>query len=328
LRAYYGISNPDDPRIGSGDGRSVTTSACFFPVGYLGLIADIGGWNDSDHRFTGQDMADLTIIELSSQGVEKLRFLIFESLASDTMQLKTTLGELVHGFGESALQSIVVVASKLDRADCDGLQKRLDYIKQTMQDMNIGDRLVTWQSKGLDEKLLPTQVQRLIDSILATSTVTTHQLEDLNLRIQERAKQLHANQVLQKRSMTMDVEENYVKQIEVLKDVEQEYWTIESTDMSLMELEMKTNPVPAVISYIATLGIRAITSAMTRTQKEEWVRQTRVVEKLEDAFVNDTRMVTRTVEVTLPLRPLRDFVSPARDEITSETKAKMMQISS
>jgi len=325
LRNYYGISSPDDPHIGSGNGRSVTSSACFYSAGDLGLVADMGGWNDSDRRFTGQDMADLTTIELSAKGVERVHFLVFESLASDTMQLRNSIAELVQGFGESARQSIVVVASKLDRADCDEVQQRLDYIRETMHDLNIGNRLVRWQSKGFNDSKFEDQLGYLIDSLNATPTVATLQLEFLTSRIQERAKELHANQVLERTATTMDVEENYVKKVFVRKDVEEVYWTKQYTDMSLMKYEMETTPFPAVMSYIGTLGIRAITSAMSTIPKVDWVQKTRTVKKWEETFVNDTRMVTRTVEVTFPPKPLENFISQARDEITSEMKAKLMK---
>jgi GTP-binding protein EngB required for normal cell division len=218
LREHYGVVNGKNPQVSTGNGCSVTSSAEIFNAGDLGIVADMGGWNNSDLRFTSQDMADQTSTGLTVRSIEKVRFLVFDSLSGDTMQIRHSITELVKGFGESSKSGIIVVASKLDKVDSDELGERLNYMREAMQDLCIEDRLVTWQSKSFNA------VCAFKDQLESTPPVATNALQVINSLIVTRAQELCDQQDFKKSNVVFRTQENFVVERRDYESYEEPYW--------------------------------------------------------------------------------------------------------
>lgn len=212
LREYYDVTEGEEPVLGTGNGCSSTCQATIFSVGNdFGFLADMGGWDDSQLRFTGKEMAERASRQLVFQDIHQVRFLVFDSMSSDTSQLRKSVAELVEGFGVAVKESIIVIASKMDRAEPDQIDARHAFMVQTMTDLKIGNRLVRWQSKHFSKSILTEHVDDLLRHVQNTPTVAPDTMQHIRSRIETRAHHLFERQTIIKRFVDAEVEEPCIK---------------------------------------------------------------------------------------------------------------------
>ena len=309
------MTQGEQPMLGSGDGRSSTTKATIFAIGSeLGLLADMGGWNDSDRRFTGEEMAEKVSTQLALHDVQHVRFLVFDSMSGDTSQLRNSIVELVKGFGEATKNSIIVIASKMDRADPDEIEGRLKYMTETMQELGIDSRLLAWQNKALSDDQLECQVSDLWNHVESTPACTTASMQGIRTRIEVRARKLYNDQPKTMRSVEVKVNETFLKKVKEPRT--EKYWDKTFVITSRLDHEMEEAPVPAVVGYALTLGIGALASHLSTYKKEVLVEKTRTIDDWKT--YEDTRVVKKWVDVEDPPKPLEDFWLQAREQIGAE----------
>ena len=136
--------------IGDGSGESVTHDIATRRTS-LGLAVDGPGDNDSMMRFTNEEAGRRYAAGVAALGVQWLKFLIFESLASPAVQLRASLASLVTAFGASVLPGVVVVALQADLRTGPQREVRLSALRAVMAEQGITE-LVLWQhADSLDQ---------------------------------------------------------------------------------------------------------------------------------------------------------------------------------
>jgi len=157
------------PRVGDGDGESVTDKTHLFSA-VVGPVLDTRGIDDSRLRFTDDEAGRHVAIGIADSRETSVKFLVFESMGNDSMRLRGTLEKLARAFGQSAYRATLVLVTKVDlQPDSTTLQEAL----------------------------------RRFPGIVPAD------LEDLESRTRARAKQLCAAHPTQCRTVTVDVEEQY-----------------------------------------------------------------------------------------------------------------------
>jgi len=316
LREYYDVTEGEQPVLGTGNGCSSTCQATIFSVGHeFGFLADMGGWNDTQLRFTGREMSERASAQLVLQDIRQVRFLVFDSMSGDTLQLRKSVEELVKGFGDAVKDSIIVVASKMDRADPDLIDSRTDFLLETMEELAIGSRLVFWQSKHPSEGQPETQLNDLLTHVESTPLVATDTMQHIRKRIEDKAHHLCAHQEIVKRETEVEVEEEVLRERRIPVVVEEEYLVKEEVTISRMEHEMKEAPIPTIAGYVLSVGIYALVSATTKVTIERTVKKKRTVTRWEIHYERDIQPVMKRVIVEEPPRPFQDFLGQARREV-------------
>ena len=81
---------------------------------------------------------------VAALNVQRLKFLVFESLASPAVQLRRSLASLVTIFGAAVLPGVVVVASQADLRTGPAREVRLQALRAVMAEQGVA-QLVVWQ---------------------------------------------------------------------------------------------------------------------------------------------------------------------------------------
>ncbi|CAK0867143.1 unnamed protein product, partial [Prorocentrum cordatum] len=101
------------PATGDGAGESVTQFPAVIDT-ELGLMLDAPGIDDTMLRFSDDEAGRRVALALAASGVTHVKFLVFESLANDAMQLRSTLEKLFRAFGAAVAPATLVLATKAD----------------------------------------------------------------------------------------------------------------------------------------------------------------------------------------------------------------------
>ncbi|CAE7340319.1 unnamed protein product [Symbiodinium sp. CCMP2456] len=194
--------------IGDGSGESVTHDIATRRTS-LGLAVDGPGDNDSMMRFTIEEAGRRYAAGVAALGVQWLKFLIFESLASPAVQLRASLASLVTAFGASVLPGVVVVASQADLRTGPQREVRLSALRAVMAEQGITE-LVLWQhADSLDQAGVQAELAELQAALQRVPSVSTSALEDLWQRQRQRAQELCDRQP--PRTRVVQVEEQFAE---------------------------------------------------------------------------------------------------------------------
>ena len=130
------------PAVGDGSGESVTEWPELFDS-ILGPLLDTPGCFDTKLRFTSQEAAQRVAVAVAEANTRCLKFLVFDSMASDTMRLRDTLLTLFTVFGVQIRSSIVVIASRPNVKSPLEDAKRLELVRKTLEEQELNE-LVVW----------------------------------------------------------------------------------------------------------------------------------------------------------------------------------------
>ena len=134
------------PAVGDGSGESVTEWPELFDS-ILGPLLDTPGCFDTKLRFTAQEAAQRVAVAVAEANTRCLKFLVFDSMASDTMRLRDTLLTLFTVFGVQIRSSIVVIASRPNVKSPLEDAKRLELLRKTLEEQELNE-LVVWNISG------------------------------------------------------------------------------------------------------------------------------------------------------------------------------------
>ncbi|CAJ1358278.1 unnamed protein product [Effrenium voratum] len=197
------------PAVGDGRGDSVTEWPELFFC-RLGLVLDCPGYDDNQLRFTAREAAQRVAMGVAGAGVTQLKFLVFDSVANDLMRLRPTLAELQASFGSCIMDSVVVVASKMNEKPGETGEKKLRGMKQVMAEQGLSE-LVPWYGPALNESSL-SQLQAALGRV---PSVSIAELDGLWARQQRRAAELHGAQVPHVEHVSFEVEQNRTEERQV-----------------------------------------------------------------------------------------------------------------
>lgn len=116
------------PAVGKGNGESVTRSCSLFRDTSIGMTIDLPGINDTGLLVDPEMIEKEVALLLAEENIDGARFLVFDSLADSLTQILPSLEKLIEAFGDPVKSSIIVIASKLDRADKDEVASRLEVM--------------------------------------------------------------------------------------------------------------------------------------------------------------------------------------------------------
>ena len=109
----------------------------------LGPLLDTPGCFDTKLRFTSQEAAQRVAVAVAEANTRCLKFLVFDSMASDTMRLRDTLLTLFTVFDVQIRSSIVVIASRPNVKSPLEDAKRLELVRKTLEEQELNE-LVVW----------------------------------------------------------------------------------------------------------------------------------------------------------------------------------------
>ena len=327
------------PVISKKSGKSCTKDVEIYQT-IVGPMMDLPGYDDTDLELDAEDVAKLLSIKLTESRTEGVRFLVFESVADSTIQLRASVAELVKAYGKSVKGSIVVIATKMDLADEDDLPDRLKNIKDDMLELGIGEDLVTWQNKKISDDLFSDQVTLLRQIILKKKIVCTKQLEELTTRISKRAQELYDSQSPKIDTKMVVIDEIYNEKREVIVEYLEQYTKKVPVEESY-KVEEKYDIIKGRWHPIAKLGVSLISLGVTAAfgvgeghnkEKTRWITESRIVQKdiikTRKAFrkfslpETKVRQVNKQEEVKNFL-PLETFIPVARLEIINQIRASL-----
>jgi hypothetical protein len=159
--------------------------------------------------------------------------MVFDSMATDTMQLRATLLSLVATFGASVLQAVVVVASKKDRCLGKAGDMRLEALRRVMAQHSVTE-LVTWQSESLDEVEQLGQLSSLRAALQQVHAVVPADLQDLWKRQKVLAQELCDHQPLR-------TQEVLVEELQTTPYEEQEAYQFQEPYQAMEERVVQVN---------------------------------------------------------------------------------------
>jgi len=329
------------PVVGNGNGASVTSQALTINT-ELGLSMDTPGIDDTALRFTDDEAGRRVAIGVAASGAEKLKFLVFESLANDAMHLRSTLESLIRAFGAVVLGATVVLATKKDRLDPVSGAERLELIDNIVQEQNLRG-VVCWQNSGLDDAGQALQLATLQACLNSFEGVRTGDMEDLHQRQKLRAQQKCDAYPTQRRTVDVEVEEQYTEPRAVQEEYSEPYVEqvphVESYDAPETYEEPEQHAYQYVKKHKGIGGKCGLTKTCTgyhtvMVQKVRMIPKTRTVmrdvTKYRAAYRTVThydtksRKVTKQKEVEYRLTVDR-FMDEALAEIVEEVRESLRQ---
>jgi len=333
-------ANQAMPRVGDGDGESVTEQASIIDT-ELGLMLDTPGIDDTKLRFTDDEAGRRVAIGMAVSGRNRAKFIIFESLANDAMQLRGTLEKLSRTFGALALGAAVVLASKSDMlVDAARRERRLQKIREVVEQAGL-QGVVLWQNEGLDDAGHAGQLAALRGKLDSFDGVAIVELEDLQQRQLARAQQKCDAHPTQTRTVDVEVEEQYTEPRAVQEPYEEPYVEPQSYMEDYEAPEIYDEPVQHSYTYKKRRGgvagffgdTKSCTGCTTvMSQKVRMVNKqrsaTRDVTKYRTAHRTVTHHDTKTRTVTqsrvVEYRlPVDDFMGAALNEIIEEVRQSL-----
>jgi len=249
------------PRTGNGDGESVTEDTFLIDT-EVGLVLDTPGIDDTHLRFTGDDAGRKVAIGVAASGVSRVKFVIFESLANDSMQLRDTLVKFIGAFGEAALHASVVLATKADKLREPGMkQKRLAKMFEVAQEKSTRG-VVLWQNVEIDEAGHAAQLEKLTQCLNQFDGIITSELQDLKQRQLARAQQKCDEQPIQTMMVEVEVDEEYTVLRKVREPYKEQYTDQETYMEEYDEVEKYYDTVHGPGADGSSLGSGTSTGAM------------------------------------------------------------------
>jgi len=298
--------------VGNGNGESVTSQVHTHQT-KIGLVQEIPGYNDSKLSVDNGEMAKQSAAQLAIHGVDAVRFVICESLAGDTVQIRHSILELCKQHGEKVVDSVLVVCTKVDRAY--ELSQRIETIQSIMKELNIGQNDIVIRKN--DEE--PEFEDKLLKALSNIKPIATAELQDINTRIEERAKRLCDEQIPETYHETCRVDETYAEAYEVKVPYEVENRT--ETRENNMDKAIRRDGVGAVvIKSIITAGIYPVIMGNQVETLVEITKETKY--KSETKFRTSTRNVEKKVQKKR-MKKVGDFVNRARKEILDDISTSM-----
>lgn len=195
-------------QTGDGSGESVTTDTAVRGT-IVGLLVDGPGDNDSGLRFTNEEAARRYTVALAAAHLNRVQALVFESMASPTIQLRASLASLTAAFGETILPGVIVILSQCDLRTGQAYDKRMEAIRKVMAEQGLNE-LVLWQHKeSLNTDEIQAQRDELNGALSRAPKVNTADLEDLWQRQHRRSQELCDAQP--PRFRDVQVEEEYAE---------------------------------------------------------------------------------------------------------------------
>ena len=318
--------------------HSVTSQALTIHT-ELGLSMDTPGIDDTGLRFSDDEARRRVAIAVAASGAEKLKFLVFESLANDAMNLRSTLEKLSRAFGAVALGATVVLATKKDRLDPEVGAERLDLIDEIAQAQNLRG-VVHWQNVGLDDAGQAAQLEALRACL---NSFATNDLEDLHQRQRLRAQQKCGAYPTQRKIVDVEVEEQYREPRAVQEKYSEPYVEQVPHEETCEVPETYEVPEQRAFQYESRRGGLNGLMGKTRThtsyqkvmvQKVRMVQKQRTVMKDVTKYLTahrtvthydtKTRTVTQQKEVEYRLTVDR-FMDEALSEIIEEIRSSLRQ---
>jgi len=344
-------SASDSAEMGDGSGESVTveTSLCSSKIG---LLLDTPGIDDSKLRFTNQEAGKKVALGVAAAGVKAVKFLVVESMANDAIALKRTLAALVQSFGDNVLASVVVLATKPDNLPEPKREKRSQTLSELAAKFKVPEMVKFQHPEEIDPTRRDAQEKELQSALDRVPATQTTDLEDLNSKVQARARLLSEGQAPLVQEQIVEVPEQYVEPREVDDTYTEEYVDYEERQEQYEAMEqyegtykqdIESTYVEHVpwVAKVLTLGI-VQDETKTRTKTVEvpmtkWkpvtkirsvhvpVTKTRSATRKKIVYDTKTRMkeVKKSVEVR---RPVEDFVSQAREEVMVEIRQTLMHV--
>lgn len=330
------------PNTGDGGGESVTDHATVFDTD-LGLMLDTPGIDDTKLRFTDDEAGRRVALGVVASGVTNVKFVVFESLANDAMQLRGTLEKLSRAFGACALRGCVVLATKADmEQDPQRRERRLALIRAVMQQQQLRE-VVLWQNEAIDAAGAAAQLANLRQSLDRIQGVATADLEDLKARQRVRAQQKCDAYPTQTKTTNVDVDEQYTVPRPVQEIYQEPY--VEQEEFMEDYDAPETYDVPEQRSYTyekrrgGIAGLLGETKTCTghttvMVQKVRFVskkrKATRPVTKYRTAYRTVTHYDTKTRKKSVPKTveyrlPIDRFMDEALAEIVEEVRQSLTQ---
>ena len=144
---------------------------------------------------------------------------------------------MIASFGSNVKHGIIVMATKLERADKDEVTGRLSNIREIMRDLGIVYELVLWQNKRLNDESFNAQVTNLMHSLSRTKIVPTRDLDYLHSQVARKTQELYDKQVPQVKKEIIEVEEQYVEGRTELEEYRHQKIVMENDEESYEKVE-------------------------------------------------------------------------------------------
>lgn len=311
-----------DQQTGDGSGESVTFNPTL-ESSKVGPALDTPGMDDTRLRFTDEEAAMKVALAVVEAKATKVKFIVFVSLANDSLTLRPTLTKLEMAFGQSCLPATLVLMTKPDKATDDERKLREARVKDICKAFEVKEYL-TWQNLNINEVDFQQQLHALQEALKRLPGITTSQIEDLETRIAKLAKTLcDAAPPVKK-----DIQESYTETTYVDEPYPEHY----------TEMVDKTTTEQVPVSYQVREGVNPVQQffSLGTAGHGELVNKTRIetLTKTEKVPVQKTRMVpkrvakpvtkerTKTVETRLGLE---HFMSKAREQVLKEARERFVQ---
>jgi len=289
-------------------------------------------------RFTDDEVGHRVAIAVAASGAEKLKFVVFESLANDAMHVRSTLEKFMCAFGAVALGATVVLATKKDRLDPDVGAERLELINAIAQEQCLRG-VVQWQNVGLDDAGQADQLAALQACLDSFEGVATNDIEDLHQRQRLRAQQKCDAHPTQRKTVDVQVQEEYTVP-RAVQETYSEPYVEQVPEVEMYQVpEIYEEPEVHTYKYQKKSGIFGRTKTCTGThtvmvQKVRTMTQSRTVTKdvtkYRTAYRTVThydskkRTVTKQKEVEYRLT-LDRFLAEALADVIEEVKMSLRQ---
>lgn len=160
------------------------------PPGSRLIILDTPGFQDSNMRFLDKNITDSITSKLIELGKESIDLvLLFESAFSSSISLRPTLKILLNEFGESILQSMVGVVTKLDK-----LNDKEKSLRRAALSNFTQFPLVEWindtNDKKISSELKSSQISKLSSAIKGKQPYHLSSIDKLEQQYESLAKKL------------------------------------------------------------------------------------------------------------------------------------------
>lgn len=308
------LKKPDQamPATGDGAGESVTERATVIDT-ELGLMLDPPGIDDTRLRFTDDEAGRRVALGVATSSVDTVKFLVFESLANDAMQLRGTLEKLNRAFGATAARATLVLATKADMVqNLERRERRLGLIRAVVAEQGLHGP-VLWQNEAISDDGYQTQLATLRAGLAQVQGVTTADLQDLRERQRRKAQELCDAYPTQTKTTNVEVDEQYTvprQEQEPYQEpyVEQEQYTetyeapetYEVPEQRSYTYEKRKGGIGGALGQTKTCtGYHTVTVQKVRMVSKQ--RQaTRPVTKTRTAYRAVTKYDTKTRKKTIP----------------------------
>ena len=194
--------------VGDGIGEPVTRDINVQRSSAIGPLMDPPGLRDARNHFTDDQLARRVALEVVSVGAGRLKVMVTESAANDTINLRNTLMHLAMPFGMGIMRPIAVTMTKADcRPRGSERDRRLNQIRKICTEFGIRE-VVLWQNVDINEEDCQLQLTNLQEALERAPGFVADDIRDLNDCIRQRAQQMRdeAPPITHEETYTVDVE--------------------------------------------------------------------------------------------------------------------------